>query len=55
MSSGDGNFKFDPNLFMKLSNLNDEIEDDGDFKSTELSFDINEDELLVKLPVFYSF
>lgn len=45
--SNDDNFIFDPNLFMKLANINDEIENQNGYKSPELSFDVNEEELLV--------
>lgn len=44
MSSSEGNFNFDPNLFMKLANLNEEMEN---FKASEISLEVNEDELLV--------
>jgi hypothetical protein len=45
MSSND-NFNFDPNYFMKMTNL-EEFNAEGDEIIRDLSFDVNEDDLLV--------
>lgn len=44
MSSDD--YNFDPNYFMKMANL-EEFNVEGDGKIKDLSFDINEEDLLV--------
>lgn len=42
-------YNFDPNYFMKLTNIEEFGEEEGGFtrRNSELSFDVNEDDLLV--------